>query len=411
VTDTLLPARATGFEVRAVEDDELRAANDVFRESLHEEPANDEKWAILRKVYEPGRTLGAFAGTTIAGTATSLASDLTVPGGAVLPMAAVTAVGVRTDHRRRGALTGLMHRQLAECAAAGEVFAGLHASEPTIYGRFGYGLATLARTIRVRAPRARMRPEVPTAGTVQLITVDEAMAELPEAYRRLRPERPGVIGRPPAWWVIGYERRAADGYFRVAAHYDRDGVLDGFVGYRPAPFPSDDPRVGAAIAVHDFAAATQAVENDLWRFLLDIDLIEEVTVYVRPMDDPLEAMLVDLYAVRSEPDDDLWVRIVDVPAALAARAYGPAEVVVEVVDTVLPDNAGRYLISPHGTERTEAPAAVTMNAETLAMVYFGAWRPSTLAAIGRLTAHDPAALAAADRLFATDRPAWCGSMF
>jgi predicted acetyltransferase len=412
VTDTLLPAQATEFEVRAVEDAELRTANSVFREALHEEPADDAKWAVLRKAYEPGRTFGAFAGTTIVGTTTSWGSDLTVPGGAVLPMAAVTAVGVRTDHRRRGALTGLMRRQLAESAAAGEVFAGLHASEPTIYGRFGYGVATRASTVRVHAPRARMRPEVPTAGTVRLVTVDEAMALLPEAYSRLRPARAGVIGRPPVWWVIGYENRAAHCYFRAAAHYDQDGVIDGFVGYRTAPFPSDDPRVGAAIAVIDFAAATQQVENDLWRFLVGIDLIEEVTVYLRPMDDPLDAMLVDPYAIRGEDDDDLWVRIVDVPAALAARTYGPADpIVVEVVDTLLPDNSGRYLISPHGTERTEAPATVTMNAETLAMVYFGTWRPSALAAVGRLTAHDPAALPAADRLFGTDRPAWCGSMF
>jgi predicted acetyltransferase len=402
----------TDFVIRPVEGGELRAAADVFVGSLHMPPVADERWKYLEGAYEPGRTLGAFAGEALIGTALAWGSTLTVPGGANVPMAAVTGVGVRADHTRRGILTELMRQQLGDIAAAGEVFAGLHASEPTIYGRFGYGVATRASTVRVHAPRARMRPEVPTAGTVRLITVDEAMALLPEAYSRLRPARAGVIGRPPVWWVIGYENRAAHCYFRAAAHYDQYGVIDGFVGYRTAPFPSDDPRVGAAIAVIDFAAATQQVENDLWRFLVGIDLIEEVTVYLRPMDDPLDAMLVDPYAIRGEDDDDLWVRIVDVPAALAARTYGPADpIVVEVVDTLLPDNSGRYLISPHGTERTEAPATVTMNAETLAMVYVGTWRPSALAAVGRLTAHDPAALPAADRLFGTDRPAWCGSMF
>lgn len=411
MTQTLAPARDTGFEFRAVRDDELRTANVVFREALHDEPLTDEKWATARRIYEPGRTYGAFAGDTMAGTVTSLSSDLTVPGGATLPMAAVTAVGVRTDHRRRGALTGLMRLQLAEFAAAGEVFATLHASEPTIYGRFGYGLGTRARTIRVRCARARLRPEVPTTGTVRLLTHDEAMTLLPEAYPRLR-NRPGMMGRSPAWWVLGYENRMAHGAFRVAAHVDPDGRIDGFAGYRAGPFPSDDPRVGAPVAVLDFMAATQGVANDLWRFLLDIDLVEEVTVYVRPADDPLEAMLVDLYAIRSEPDDELWLRVVDVSRALAARTYGPADpVVVEVVDPALPANSGRFLISPHGTERTSAPAALTMSAETLGMVYLGAWRPSSLAGIGRLTAHDPAALPAADRLFATDRPSWCGSLF
>ncbi|MPZ79374.1 MAG: GNAT family N-acetyltransferase [Actinophytocola sp.] len=407
-----MPARTTEFEFRAVEDAELRVANDVFREALHDEPLDDEKWASAKRTYEPGRTFGAFAGPTMVGTTTSLTSSLALPGGAVLPMAAVTAVGVRTDHRRRGALTGLVRLQLAECAAAGEVFATLHASQPTIYGRFGYGLGTRTRTMRVRCARARMRPEVPTAGTVRLLTKDEALTLLPEAYPRLRPARAGMMGRSPAWWVLGYERRMEHGYFRAAAHHDPDGVVDGFVGYRPGPFPSDDPRVGASIAVLDFMAATQEVATDLWRFLLGIDLIEEVTVYVRPTDDPLEAMLVDMFAVRSEPDDELWTRVVDVPTALASRTYGAADpVVVEVVDPLLPDNSGRYLISPHGTDRTEARPALTMSVETLGWVYLGAWRPSDLASIGRLTAHDPAALPAADRLFATDRPAWCGSLF
>jgi predicted acetyltransferase len=412
VTQTLSPTRATEFDFRVLRDDELRVASDVFREALHEEPLNDEKWATIRKVYEPGRTYGAFAGETMAGTVASITSSLTVPGGAILPMAAVTAVGVRTDHRRRGALSGLMRRQLDDIAAAGEVFAALHASEPTIYGRYGYGIGTRTRTMRVRPARARMRPEVPVAGTVRLLTKDEVSSVLPEAYPRLQPARAGMMGRSPAWWAIGYEHRMAHSYFRAAAHYDQDGVVDGFVGYRPTPFPSDDPRTGAAIGVLDFMAARQEVANDLWRFLLDIDLIEEVTVYVRPMDDPLEAMLVDLYAVRSDPEDELWVRVVDVPAALAARAYGPADpVVVEITDALLGNNSGRYLISPHGTERTSAPAALTMSVETLGMVYLGAWAPSTLAAVGRLEAHDPAALVNADRLFATDRPSWCGTLF
>jgi predicted acetyltransferase len=220
------------------------------------------------------------------------------------------------------------------------------------------------------------------------------------------------MSRPPVWWVLSYERRVKHEYLRVAVHRGSGGESVGWVAYRPGGHTSGDPRAGAGLFVLDFQAAGQAVANDLWRYLLGIDLVEEVVAYYRPLDDPIEAMLVDLFAVRSEPDDELWVRVVDVPAALAARAYGAADpVVVEVVDALLPNNSGRYLISPHGTEQTTAPAALTMTVETLGMIYFGAWRPSTLAAVGRLTAHDPAALATADRLFATDRPAWCGSLF
>jgi len=413
VTQTLPSTRTTEFEIRAVEDGDLRAANAVFMEALHEESPDDEKWAILAKGYEPGRTYGAFAGGTVVGATMSFTSDLTVPGGAVVSMAAVTGVGVRTDHRRRGVLTGLMRRQLADLADAGEVLATLHASEPTIYGRFGYGVGTVSRVTRVRPARARLRAEVPTAGTVRLLTRDEALTLLPEAYARLRPRRAGVMGRAPSWWAMAYEYRMAHSRQRVAAHHGPDGEIDGMIAFRSVEIPSDDPRTGAGVAVLDFMGANQAVENDLWRFVLGIDLVDEVTVYMRPLDDPLEAMLENAHGARGEWDDELWVRVVDVPAALAAHTYGAADpVVVEVVDQILPANSGRYLVGgPRGAERTDAPAALTLDVEALGMVYLGAWRPSKLAEIGRLTAHAPAALPAADRLFATDEPSWCGSMF
>jgi predicted acetyltransferase len=408
----LSPVRATDFEFRAVTDDELRATDAVFHEALHSEPPNDEKWATLRRIHEPGRTFGAFVGETVVGSATSLTSDLTVPGGAVVPLAAVTGVGVRSDYRRRGALTGLMRTQLASAAASGEVLATLHASEATIYERFGYGLSTLAKTIRVRPARARLRPEAPSGGTVRFLTKDEALRLLPEAYQRLRGDRVGMMGRSTPWWTLNYESRMAHGYYRVAAHFDRDERVDGMIGYRPVEIKSDDPRTGSGIDVLDFVGANQVVENDLWRFVLGIDLVEQVTVYMRPSDDPVGVLLGDFFAIRSDQDDELWLRVIDAQAALSARTYGHAEpVVIEVVDPLLPDNSGRYLIGQHGSERTTEPAAITMGVEILGMIYLGTWRPSTLAGIGRLTVHDPAALPAADRLFATERPAWCGSLF
>jgi predicted acetyltransferase len=404
----ILPA--TGLKFRTLTDDELRTAYTLFRASMHDGPVSDEAWQVMVRAYDAARTYGAFAGGRMIGTAASLPSSLTVPGGQSLPMAAVTYVGVRADHRRRGALTGMMHTQLTELAEAGEVVAALHATEQVIYGRYGYGVATVTRMMKVRTSGASLRPEVPTAGEVRLLDGDEALSVLPAAYERLRHTRAGMMGRASLWWTLGYERRLKSERFLVAAHQDADGTIDGWVGYEATA--SADPRTGWALAALDFQAANQGVTNDLWRYLLGIDLIDEVTVYMRPLDDPLEAALVDAAAVRSELDDELWLRLVDVPAALAARTYGRAEpVVVEVVDRLLPNNSGRYRISPHGTERTTEAAALTLDVETLAMLYLGAWRASTLADIGRIEATDPAALPVADRLFATDRPAWCGTMF
>lgn len=409
VTQTLVP---TGLTFRTVPEDRLRGANDIFRAALHIKPADDDFWAVLKDAYVADRAFGAFDGDRQVGTAMSFPSSLTVPGGAILPAAGVTYVGVRSDYRRRGALTGMMRAQLEDCAERGDVFAVLHASEPVIYGRFGYGIATLCRNIKIQSTRAVLRPEVPVSGTVRLLDADEIVPALRAAYPALQPTRTGLMGRSPQWWTLTYTRRLHDEYLLVAAHFTPAGDIDGWVCYQTFPDTSDDPRAFNRMEVLDFQAADQGAANDLWRYLIGVDLIGDITVYFRPVDDPLEEMLVDNYAVRSDRDDELWLRLVDVPAALAGRTYGIADpVVIEVVDSLLPHNSGRYRISPQGIERTTGAAALTVPAEALAMLYLGTYRASTLAGIGRITVTDPSALPAADRLFSVDRPAWNGTMF
>src|SRR4051794_28688311 len=164
----------------------------------------------MKDAYLPGRTFGAFDGGRQVGNAMSFASSLTVPGGATLPAAGVTYVGVRSDYRRRGALTGMMRAQLEDCAARGEVFAVLHASEPVIYGRFGYGVGTLARIVRVRSAQAEIRDSVPVTGTVRLLDDDEIIPTLKAAYPAIQPSRAGLMGRSDEWYVLSYKRRLAD---------------------------------------------------------------------------------------------------------------------------------------------------------------------------------------------------------
>jgi predicted acetyltransferase len=405
----------TDYAIRPVEDGELRAASDVFSGSLHLPPATDERWKYLRRTYEPGRTLGAFAGDTLIGTALAWGSTLTVPGGANLPMAAVTGVGVRADHTRRGILTELMRQQLTDIAAAGEAFAGLHASETVIYGRYGYGLGTVARHTRVFSKKAQLRPEVPRAGEVRLLGPDEALSALPATYDRMRGNRAGMMARTAGWWAMAYESRLRSNSEQtvVAAHVGPDGY-DGFLAYQAydEPPPPSSPWPGKSLRVKDFQAASQAVANDLWRYLLSVDLIDEIVAFLRPLDEPLEPMLVDQRAVRAEFDDDLFVRLVDVPRALAARTYGDADpVVVEVRDRYLPTNTGRYRIGPHEMERTDAPVDLALDVEALATLYFGSRTASALAGVGRIQVTEPSALPRADRLFATGVAAWCGTMF
>ncbi|HEV2783528.1 MAG TPA: GNAT family N-acetyltransferase [Actinophytocola sp.] len=402
----------TDFDVRLVANAELRTAHDLFLGSLHVAPSSDQAWAIIQPALEERRAFGAFVGDRMIGTALSFGSSVGLPGGGALPMAAVTGVGVRADHTRRGVLTELMRTQLSAAAAAGEALAGLHASEAAIYGRFGYGVAVTSRTITVQAKRAELRREVPRGGEVRLLDVDEALSLLPGIYERVRGRRPGMMTRPASWWRMSYERRLRDKdeHGIVAVHTGPDGE-DGFVAYSPYERQTASWTLDKTLRVRDLLGTPAAIA-DLWRYLLGVDLVEDVHAWLRPLDEPLEPMLVNQHCVRSELDDDLWLRLVDVPAALAARRYGQAEpVVLEVRDRVLPANSGRYRISPLGIERTDGSADLAMDVDVLAMLYLGGTRASALAGIGRIEVAEPAALPRADTLFASDVTAWCGTMF
>ena len=173
------------FEIRTLRADELRAASDLFRDSLHAPRSDDADWERVARVYQPGGTIGAFD-PELVGTARSFDAELTVPGGARLPMAGVTGVGVRADRTRRGVLRALMTAQLEDFAARGVVFANLLASEAPIYGRFGYGLATRHRSYSVDRHRAQLRQDVPVTGEVELLELDRGAGGLSPRLRRPR---------------------------------------------------------------------------------------------------------------------------------------------------------------------------------------------------------------------------------
>jgi predicted acetyltransferase len=397
----------TTFEVRALDQDQVRLANTVFRGALHMGPAPDDAWAAAAGTYEPERTLGAFEGTTLIGTTQSFGSDLTVPGGATIPVAAVTRVGVRADRTRRGVLTALMRAQLEELGEAGAV---LHASEPVIYGRFGYGVTSRQQTVTVHAG-ARLRPDVPWDDRVRLIDFDEARTVLPEVYRRIT-TRTGMLSRSDAWWRFTLSGLSTgEKHWVVAVHTGPDGD-DGFVVYQPISQQSfQNPDLGAVLDVPELQAGAPLAANSLWRFLTTIDLVAELRLWSRPIDEPLSRMVTDPRRVRSTVADEIWLRLTDVPAALAARTYGNADpVAVEVVDPLLPNNSDTYLVGD-GVSRTGRAADVRMDVDTLAMIYLGATAPSVLAGIGRIQAADPAALHRLDHLFRTDSPPWCGTFF
>ncbi len=394
--------------VRPLRADELRAGADLFRGALLGRPLDDRFWARVTAVAdaEPDRALGVLEGDTLVATARSFGTRTAVPGGAVLDLAAVTGVGVRADRTRRGLLSALMRAQLDDLVAREEPLAALHATQARIYGRFGYGIATRARALSVRPGRA-FRPAVPVG---EVHVVDAGSAEPAAVHERLALARPGGIERSPRWWAGAAAMQERDRLLMLAAVHTGAGGPDGFA--------VAEVRDGSVLAVHDLHAAEPAAAAGLWRFLLGVDLVERVTAVRRPLDEPLELLLADPRDVTvTGLADELWLRLVDVPTALAARSWGAATpLLLGVHDPFLPDNAGVYRIAHGAAERVEplgGPVAPQLETDVagLAMAYLGDRRPSELVATGWWTAVDPAAVPEADAAFATDAVPWCGTMF
>lgn len=404
----------TAHDVRPLAESEFRSANAVFMAALNHRPSTDAEWATRSARFHPGRVWGDFLDGELAGTTLSLPSALTVPGGAELPAAAVSGVGVRADRTRRGVLTQLMRAQLADVRDRGEPIAMLHASETVIYPRFGYGMSTRSRIVEMDTHHASMRRDAPgDVASVRLVDANQARKLFPQAYRRIA-GRPGMIVRDGSWWESRIGESEVSGDHTVfAVHFDAGGDPDGFAAWTPR---SNDHRFSdglCTLQVSDLQADGAEAAASLWRFLLGVDLADGVTAIDRPVDEPLEWWLTDSRQCRVRAvQDDLWLRLVDVPTALAARSYGDADpVVFEVRDRLLPENAGSYRIGPRGVERGGATPQISLDVDVLAALYLGGVAVSTLASANRLDVHDSGALAAADRLFATSRPPWCGTAF
>lgn len=401
-------------EIDVLTPDRLRGAHELFAATLHHGSSGDDRWSRVEPTYSPGRTLGVHQDGALIGTLTSFPTSTAVPGGRALPTAAVTRVGVRPDRTRRGVLTAMMHRQLTDAAATGEVLATLTATEAGIYGRFGYGIGVRGRRLKVRTRRTGghgIRPGVPAPGRVRLLDRAELLKVLVPLYRTIALRRPGSMVRPDSWWPMALERRLDERAHTLAAvHTGPDGD-DGFFvagAERGAEWTS------LTVRLEDMHTAGPAATAGLWRFALDVDLAETVEALTRPLDEPVELLLADPRdCTTTGVSDELWVRLVDVAAALAARAFGNAEpVLLGVHDPVLPANTGVYRITPEGVDRADDSAPdLECDVTGLAMAYLGDRRPSDLVATGWWTATSPEAVSRADALFATASAPWCGTWF
>ena len=378
--------------------------------------------AEVTAVAELDRTIVVEDEGRIVATAAAHSLHVALPGGAV-PMAGLTEIVVSPTHRRRGLLSALLDALHDQAADRGEPLAGLTASEGAIYRRFGYGVAARFQSVRVDAHRsAETEPLDPAAasagGRFRFVTEEEAAPVLPAVWDRHWRRTPGEIDRTPGFWEEArldpeHARDGASARF-IVVHTDDEGRADGYVTYRIA----QDWGAGGTNhegRVLEVAAASDAVEAALVRFVLDIDLVGAVT-WDAPVDVPLRWRLADPRALTVTAERDLlWFRPLDVAACLAARNYASdGALVVEVIDGRRRAD-GTFLLEAgvDGAEctRTDRPADVAVTVADLGSLLAGGTTWSTLRRAGRLRATDATAVDRADALFRPERAAYCATEF
>ncbi|WP_309093882.1 GNAT family N-acetyltransferase [Streptomyces sp.] len=379
-------------DLRVLRRDEWDKFYDALLRGFGGVPESAEERELWNSLTEFDRSLGAWDGDECVGTAGAFSFRLTVPGGASVPAAGVTMVSVAATHRRRGVLTSMMRRQLDDVRAWGEPLAVLTASEPAIYGRFGYGNATYHLNAEIDTSRVRL--SVPP-GTDDVRLRFAAPADVLDAceavYARLVPSRPGMLARRPGWERLGVldpesERGGASPLQCVVA--ERDGETVGYARYRVKPeWETAGPN--GAVVVEALAALDPAADAALWRFLFDIDLTSKVVARGRPVDDAWQYLVSDIRRCLPRVRDSLYVRPVEVGAALEARTYQtPVDVVFEVEDAFCPWNAGRWRLSGDqkgaSCERTADAADVVLSVRELGAAYLGGVSLASLGAAGRV---------------------------
>ncbi|MFF1718704.1 GNAT family N-acetyltransferase [Streptomyces sviceus] len=377
-------------------------------------PESAEERELWRELTAYDRSIGVWDGERCVGTAGAFGFRLTVPGGASVPAAGVTMVGVAGTHRRRGLLTSMMRRQLDDVRSWGEPLAVLTASEPVIYGRFGYGVGTYHVNAEIDTTRVRL--SVPP-GTDDVRLRYAAPADVLDAceavYARLVPRRPGMVARIPGWerlWLLDPEsdRGGASPLQCVVA--ERDGEVVGFVRYRvKADWEPAGPK--GTVVLSDLEALDPATHGALWRFLFDLDLTSRIDARRRPVDEAWQYLVSDVRRCSLLVRDSLHVRLVDVGAALEARTYQtPVDVVLEVEDSFCPWNTGRWRLSGDtkgaSCARTTDPADLALSVRELGAAYLGGVSLASLAGAGLVRELRQGALAEATVGFGSAVAPW-----
>ena len=391
-------------EYRAIEPEELDEFLETDRIGFGQAPRKPEtpdSWSR----GEIERARAAFDGGRIVGVGRNYSFEVTLPGGALLPAAAVSWISVLPTHRRRGVLTGTMAALHADTREHGEPVSILTASESSIYGRFGYGVATWRLGVSVERVHARFRRESVDEGRVRYLSDDESLNVFPPVYDTARRARAGMVSRPDYWWPESMYYLSEDfaPTFRVV-HEGRDGVVDGFAMYGIDGEWADGIPSKRLRAI-DLVTVTDQAREALWRFLFGVDLVRSVAAFHLPIDDPIPFMLDDSRRVRVDyVNDGMWLCVLDEVGALGARTYSRDERLV--LDVHEPGGSvARVEVDggPEGAQcrATTASADLALARRELGAVFLGGVPFSQLHGARLIDELTPGAVARADAMFVT----------
>jgi predicted acetyltransferase len=402
------------MEIRPIEIEEYPTFQRTFMRAMGFGPPSDayiERWQPETKTE---RSLAAFDREQMVGTAYSYLFELTVPGGAQIDAAGVTAVGVLATHRRRGIITDIMRRQLADAKDRGEAVAILVASEAVIYGRFGYGASSYLCDYEIDKYYGAFAEPYRALG---VFFVDEETADkvFPDLYEGWRRTQPGAIPRSDFYWRNMWADRKPHDEAHVI-HEDASGNVDAYVRYH-VNSQWDAGLANSTIDVRDMIATNEEGAKALWRHMLDVDLVRHVKGWARPVDEPLRWWLANPRGMKITRYGDLyWTRILDIPRSLATRTYrADGELILEITDPQFDENNGRFALTIWGgkarCDRTDKPADLRMGVSALGAMYLGGVTASDLARGGRVVELRDGMLDKADAAFSSNPKPWSPTWF
>jgi predicted acetyltransferase len=410
------------IEVRTIAPEEYEAWALPLTLAFGDEPRPE--WTELdAELLEFDRTLGAVVGGDFVGAATVFSLELSVPG-SVLPMAGVSMVGVLPTHRRRGINTALMRRILEDVRDQGrEPLLGLWASESGIYGRFGYGVATMIGGIKLPRRYAAFRETGrPDEGRLRLVTDRaEGLAAIAAVYEPIRASVPGLVSRPsPAHWAFRFMDieafREGAGPFIFAIHEGAGGP-DGYAVYRIKHGYTDDGLPDGEVQVSEVIGSSLDARLALFRYLVDVDLTARTSWWGCPVDTELFHLLEEPRELRMRVQDGMYLRVIDVEATLGSRRYAvDGRIAIGVRDDECPWVEGTYVLEggPDGADcrRDErATPDLVVGVRVLGSMFLGGVGVGALARAGLIDEETSGAVPLSHAMFATELAPWCPSFF